>query len=57
LDESSDDVSGFLATSDGLALTKAYMHIENATLRRSIVALVKQIAGEDKPEQVTMRII
>ncbi len=57
LDESSDDVSGFLATSDGLALTKAYMHIENATLRRSIVALVKQIAGEDEPEQVTMRII
>jgi len=57
LDESSDDVSSFLATSDGLALTKAYMHIENATLRRSIVALVKQIAGEDKPEQVTMRII
>jgi hypothetical protein len=33
------------------------MHIENAKLRRSIVALVKQIAGEDEPEQVTMRII
>jgi hypothetical protein len=33
------------------------MQIENAKLRRSIVALVKQIAGEDEPEQVTMRII
>jgi transcriptional regulator with XRE-family HTH domain len=57
LDESSDYVSGFLATSEGLALTKAYMHIENAKLRRSIVALVKQIAGEDEPEQVTMQTI
>jgi transcriptional regulator with XRE-family HTH domain len=41
----------------GFALTKAYMHIENAKLRRSIVALVKQIAGEDEPDQVTLRII
>jgi transcriptional regulator with XRE-family HTH domain len=57
LDEPCDDVSGFLATTDGLALTKAYMQIENAKLRRSIVALVKQMAGEDEPEQVTLRII
>src|ERR1700757_3104017 len=57
LDEPCDYVSGFLATSDGLALTKAYMQIENAKLRRSIIALVKQIAGEDEPEQVTVRII
>jgi transcriptional regulator with XRE-family HTH domain len=57
LDEASDDVSGFLATSDGLALTKAYMQIENAKLRRSIVALVKQMAGEGEPEQVTLQII
>jgi transcriptional regulator with XRE-family HTH domain len=57
LDEPCDYVSAFLATSDGLALTKAYMQIENANLRRSIVALVKQIAGEDKPEQVTVRIV
>ena len=41
-------VSDFLATSDGLALIKAYMHLQNAKLRRSIVDLVKQIAGEDK---------
>jgi hypothetical protein len=29
------------------------MLIENAKLRRSIVALVKQMAGEDEPERVT----
>jgi transcriptional regulator with XRE-family HTH domain len=40
-------VSDFLATSDGLELTKAYMSIQNAKLRRSIVGLVKQIAGEE----------
>src|SRR5712692_779493 len=57
LDEPSDYVSGFLATPEGLALTKAYMHIENAKLRRSIVALVKQMAGEDQPEKVTVPII
>ena len=45
---SSTHVSDFLATSEGLALTKAYMHIKDAKLRRSIVGLVKQIAGEDK---------
>jgi transcriptional regulator with XRE-family HTH domain len=44
---SSAYVSDFFATSDGLALTKAYMHIQNAKLRRSIVDLVQQIAGED----------
>ena len=54
---SSAYVSDFYATSDGLALTKAYMHIENAKLRRCIVALVKQIAGEDEPEQVTVPVI
>jgi hypothetical protein len=47
LDEPCDYVSGFLAAPDGLALTKAYMHIQNAEPRRSIVALVKQIAGGD----------
>ena len=57
LDEPCDYVSSFLATSDGLALAKGYRHIENAKLRQSIVALLKQIAGEDEPEQVTGRII
>lgn len=38
-------VSEFLATTDGLALTKAFMQIKNAKLRRSIVNLVEEIAG------------
>jgi transcriptional regulator with XRE-family HTH domain len=37
-------VTDFLATSDGLALTKAFMKIKNAKLRRSIVNLVEEIA-------------
>jgi transcriptional regulator with XRE-family HTH domain len=41
-------VSDFLATSDGLALTKAFMRIQSAKLRRRIVDLVEQIAGEDE---------
>jgi transcriptional regulator with XRE-family HTH domain len=40
-------VSDFLATSDGLALTKAFMRIKDAKLRRRIVDLVAQIAGDD----------
>jgi transcriptional regulator with XRE-family HTH domain len=40
-------VSDFLATSDGLALTKAFMRIPDAKLRRRIVDLVEQIAGDD----------
>ena len=43
-------VSDFLATSDGLALTKAFMRIEDSKLRRRIVDLVLQIAGEDEPK-------
>ena len=38
-------VSNFLATSDGLALTKAFMRIKDAKLRRSIVKTVEEIAG------------
>ena len=41
-------VSDFLATSDGLALTKAFMRLKDAKLRRRIVDLVKQIAGDDE---------
>jgi transcriptional regulator with XRE-family HTH domain len=40
-------VSDFLATSDGLSLTKAFMRIKNNKLRRRIVDLVEQIAGVD----------
>src|SRR3984885_3987450 len=41
-------VSDFLATSDGLALTKAFMKISDAKLRRRIVDLVEQIAVDDE---------
>jgi len=37
-------VSDFLATSDGLALTKAFTRINDSKLRRRIVDLVEQIA-------------
>jgi hypothetical protein len=40
-------VSEFLATADGLALTKAFMRIEDVKLRRRIVHLVEEIAGDD----------
>ena len=38
-------VSDFLATADGLALMKAFMRIKDAKLRRSIVNLVDDVAG------------
>jgi transcriptional regulator with XRE-family HTH domain len=40
-------VSDFLATSDGLALTKAFVRIKDPKLRRRIVDLVEAIAGEE----------
>ena len=40
-------VSDYLATSDGLNLTKAFMQIPNVQLRRSIVDLVELIAGPE----------
>ncbi len=36
-------VNDFLASSDGLALLKAFMRIDDSTLRRSIVRLVEGI--------------
>jgi transcriptional regulator with XRE-family HTH domain len=39
-------VSDFLATSDGLALTKAFMQIKDTKLRRRIVDLVEGIASQ-----------
>jgi transcriptional regulator with XRE-family HTH domain len=44
-------VSDFLATSDGLSLTKAFMRIPDAKLRRRIVDLVQQIAGGETEGQ------
>jgi transcriptional regulator with XRE-family HTH domain len=40
-------VSDFLATPEGLSLTKAFMRIKEARLRRRIVDLVQAIAGGD----------
>jgi transcriptional regulator with XRE-family HTH domain len=40
-------VSDYLATSDGLHLTKAYVEIRDPKIRRSIVKLVEQIAGAE----------
>ena len=42
-------VSDFLATSDGLSLTKSFMKIKSSKLRRRIVDLVEKIAGDDIP--------
>jgi transcriptional regulator with XRE-family HTH domain len=39
-------VSDFLATSDGLALTRAFTQIKSAKLRRTIVNMVEEIAGD-----------
>ena len=38
-------VTDFLATRNGLALTKAFMKIKGAKLRRNIVNLVEELAG------------
>ena len=40
-------VSDFLATSEGLALTRAFTRISDSKLRRSIVDLVEQIAARE----------
>src|SRR4051795_6320530 len=40
-------ISDFLATSEGLALTRAFTRIPNAKMRRSIVDLVEQIAARE----------
>ena len=44
-------VSDFLATSEGLALTRAFTRIADAKLRRSIVELVEQIATREAPDK------
>ena len=38
-------VSEFLATSDGIALTRSFTRLSSAKLRRSLVNLVEEIAG------------
>jgi transcriptional regulator with XRE-family HTH domain len=41
-------VSDFLATADGLALTKAFMKVKDSKVRRRIVDLVEAIASEEE---------
>ncbi|MEA2907831.1 MAG: hypothetical protein QOI12_5218 [Alphaproteobacteria bacterium] len=40
-------MTNYLATADGLALTKAFMRIKDAKLRRRIVGLVEEVAGDE----------
>jgi transcriptional regulator with XRE-family HTH domain len=44
-------VSDFLATSEGLALTRAFTRISDAKLRRSIVDLVEKIADQAQSDK------
>ena len=44
-------ISDFLATSEGLALTRAFTRIADAKLRRSIFDLVEQIAAREAAEK------
>ncbi len=44
-------VSDFLATAEGLALTRAFTRITDAKLRRSIVEMVEQIAAREGPDR------
>jgi transcriptional regulator with XRE-family HTH domain len=44
-------ISDFLATSEGLALTRAFTRIPDAKLRRSIVEMVEQIAAREGPDR------
>lgn len=43
-------VADFLATSEGLALTRAFTRIKDAKLRRSIVDMVENIVARDQPD-------
>ena len=54
---SSAYLSDFLATSEGLSLTKAFMRIKEPKLRRRIVDLVKAIAGEDTDKRAESDIV
>ena len=44
-------VSDFLATTEGLSLTRAFTRISDAKLRRSIVDLVEHIAAHENPDK------
>ena len=41
------EINDFISDSDGLRLIRAFMRIDNVALRRRIVMLVQEIAGDD----------
>ena len=41
------EIDDFVSNSDGLRLIGAFMRVDNAALRRRIVMLVQEIAGDD----------
>jgi transcriptional regulator with XRE-family HTH domain len=41
------EIDDFISDSEGLRLIRAFMRIDNAALRRRIVMLVQEIAGDD----------
>src|SRR5882724_11543014 len=43
-------VTDFLATTGGLTLTRAFQRLKNPKLRRKIVELVEEMAGEDRSQ-------
>jgi transcriptional regulator with XRE-family HTH domain len=45
-DATPDYVSEFLATRDGLALTKAFVHIKRPAIRHRLVQLAQELANE-----------
>ena len=44
-------VADFLATSEGLALIRAFTNVPDIKLRRAIVDLVQQIGGREAPDR------
>jgi hypothetical protein len=46
VDGASAALNSVVATSDGIALSSAYMRIRDPNVRRAIVALVEQITAE-----------
>jgi hypothetical protein len=40
------EINDFISDSDGLRLIRAFMRIDNAAVRRRIVMLVQEIAGD-----------
>jgi transcriptional regulator with XRE-family HTH domain len=42
-------LTDFLTSTEGFALAKAFLRIENSKLRRRIIDLVQEMAGEEAP--------